>query len=860
MSTDTTSAPDGGGGSRENSRRDTRQLVLPIKGMTCAACVSHVEHALADAPGVTAVSVNLATNSASVSLDEKAASGGVDIGALSAAVYGAGYSIPTGRTNLDVGGMTCAACVSHVEHALNRVSGVTSVSVNLATARATVEHVPGLPGLSDFREALEDAGYRLESSEGGPGSTGELDRWARVEEVRSLRTRFLFSAAGGLVLLAGTMELLPWVPPLMELAFYPFLLWGLATVIQFWAGWPFYVSGISALRHGAANMHTLIALGTSVAYGYSAAVVVMTSLAPRLLEGLGVGAHYFFDTSAIIIALILLGRYLEARAAGQTTEAIRRLVGMQPVTARVIRDGNEMEVSVDAVQLEDLVVVRPGEKLPVDGEVVDGASAIDESMLTGESIPVDKAPGAAVYGATINGTGALAYRATQVGQDTVLSRIIRLVEEAQASRAPIQRLADAVSAWFVPAIIAISLAAFFFWLILGPPPAFTLAVLVSVAVLIIACPCALGLATPTAVIVGTGKGAEYGVLVRSAQALETGHRVNVVALDKTGTLTTGQPAVTDVIVLGGDEAGLLRLAASAEYGSEHPLGQAIVREAQARGSEFAGNWKPSAFEARPGLGIQATVDGGSVLLGNRSLMVSQGIDPSGWDDTLDRLSEAGKTPVLVASDGEVRGVVALADPVKESSRGTVSALRRRGIEVVMLTGDNPRTAHAIAGELGIGQVEAGLLPQDKVSVIRRLQSEGRVVAMVGDGINDAPSLVQADVSLAMGTGADVAMESADITLMRGDIGAVVTALDLSRRTIRAIKQNLFWAFFYNILLIPVAAGALYPVFFYLGGVPESMGFFFGQHGFLNPMLAALAMAFSSVTVVTNSLRLKRGNL
>ncbi len=861
MKTDRSSATSSGESHPPNgSGRDPRRVVLPIKGMTCAACVSHVEHALADAPGVAGVSVNLATNSASISLDDSAPATGIDIAALRAAVDDAGYSIPTGKTTLDVGGMTCAACVSHVEHALNRVCGVTAVSVNLATARATVEHVPGLPGMSDFRDALEDAGYRLESSDSAPGSSSELDRWARVEEVRSLRTRFLFSAAGGLLLLAGTMELFPWVPRFMEWAFYPFLLWGLATVIQFWAGWPFYVSGMGALRHGSANMHTLIALGTSVAYGYSAAVVVMTSLAPQFLEGLGVGAHYFFDTSAIIIALILLGRYLEARAAGQTTEAIRRLVGMQPVTARVIRDGHEVEVPVDAVQLDDLLVVRPGEKLPVDGEVVDGASAIDESMLTGESIPVDKASGAAVYGATINGTGALTYRATQVGQDTVLSRIIRLVEEAQASKAPIQRLADAVSAWFVPAIIAVSLAAFFFWLILGPPPAFTLAVLVAVAVLIIACPCALGLATPTAVIVGTGKGAEHGVLVRSAQALETAHRVNVVALDKTGTLTTGQPAVTDVIALDGGEDGLLRLAASAEYGSEHPLGQAIVREAEARGLGIADHLKPSGFEARPGLGIQATVEGGSVLLGNRSLMVTQGIDPSNWDDALDRLSGAGKTPVLVASDGEVRGVVSLADPVKPSSPEAVSALRRRGIEVVMLTGDNPRTAHAIAGELGISQVEAELLPQDKVSVIRRLQSEGRVVAMVGDGINDAPSLVQADVSLAMGTGADVAMESADITLMRGDIGAVVTALDLSRRTIRAIKQNLFWAFFYNVLLIPVAAGALYPVFYALGGVPESLGFFFGQHGFLNPMLAALAMAFSSVTVVTNSLRLKRGNL
>ena len=844
---------------------DNRRIALPISGMTCAACVSHVEHALAAAPGVAGVSVNLATSTAAVTLGGAGGDGRggpvpVDIEALRAAVSDAGYGIPTRKTVLDIGGMTCAACVSHVEHALARVSGVTEVSVNLATARASVEHVEGLPGMVEFRDAVEDAGYRLESAGVEGGADAEMDRWARVSEIRTLRTRFLFSAAGALALLAGTMELFPWVPGLLNLGFYPFLLWGLATAIQFWAGWPFYTSGLGALRHGTANMHTLIALGTSVAYGYSAAVVVISTAAPDLLNGVGISTVYFFDTSAVIIALILLGRYLEARATGRTTEAMRRLMDLRPATARVRREDGEVEIEVNAVRLNDLVVVRPGEKLPVDGEVIEGYSSVDESMLTGESIPVDKQTGDSVYGATLNRTGAFTYRATQVGQDTMLARIIQLVEEAQASKAPIQRMADRVSAWFVPAILGIALAAFLFWLILGPAPAFTLAVLVAVAVLIIACPCALGLATPTAVIVGTGKGAEHGVLVRSAQALEIAHRVDVVALDKTGTLTTGQPTVTDVIALNGDEADLLRLAAAAEYGSEHPLGQAIVREAQDRGLPATADAPADGFQARPGLGVEALVNGMPVRLGNRALMLAQGINIDVLEDRAMGLSKAGKTPIFVATQGTALGVIGVADPVKPSSRDAVAALHRRGVEVVMLTGDAVPTARAIAGELGINRVEAELLPQDKVSVVRRLQAEGHLVAMVGDGINDAPALVQADVGLAMGTGTDVAMESAGITLMRGDVGAVVTALDLSRRTIRTIKQNLFWAFFYNTLLIPVAAGALYPVFQALGGVPVGLEFFFGQHGFLNPMLAALAMAFSSVTVVTNSLRLRRAQV
>jgi Cu+-exporting ATPase len=643
----------------------------------------------------------------------------------------------------------------------------------------------------------------------------------------------------------------------MGLALYPFLLWAVATPIQFWAGWSFYTSGLSALRHGAPNMHTLIALGTSVAYGYSGAVVLINWFAPEILASTGIKTAVFFDTAAIIIALILLGRYLEARAKGQTSEAIRRLIGLRPITARVVRDGEEIDLPVDLVVLDDIIVVRPGEKIPVDGRVIEGNSSVDESMLTGESMPVDKQPGQAVFGATLNRTGSFTFRAVKVGQDTMLAQIIKLVEEAQGSKAPIQRLADRVSAYFVPAIIFVALAAFVFWLVLGPAPALTYASLVAVAVLIIACPCALGLATPTAIIVGTGKGAEAGVLIRSAQALEIAHKIDVVVLDKTGTLTTGRPVVTDVIAEGTTDNELLRRAASAERGSEHPLGEAIVREARARGLQLAA---ATGFEAIPGKGIQARVDGDLVQLGNLAMMQAGNVDLKGLQDQALRLAEMGKTPMFLSTNGSASGIIAVADTLKPTSREGVATLQRLGLEVVMLTGDNTRTARAIAAQLGVDRVEAEVLPQDKVAVIKRLQNEGKVVAMVGDGINDAPALAQADVSMAMGGGSDVAMESADITLMRGDITTVATALSLSRQTIRAIKQNLFWAFFYNVLLIPVAAGVLYPVFSALGGVPAGMEFFFGQQGFLNPMLAALAMAFSSVTVVTNSLRLKRARL
>ncbi len=836
-------------------------ISLPIRGMTCAACVMHVEHALQETPGVLAVSVNLATEKAAVSLMP----GPVPLEALRHSITDAGYEIAASDATLNVGGMTCAACVMHVEHALRDVPGVVEAAVNLATERARVCYVPGMAGIPDFREALEDSGYRLDGVEGDErDSATELERLARTGEIRYFRNRCTFAVSAGIVLLLGSMHLFPWAPYLNglqvgSLAVWPWVLWLLASPVQFWAGWPFYASGIPSLRHGTANMHTLVALGSSVAYGYSAVITVIAALAPDWLAARGIGSAVYFDTAALIIGLILLGRFLEARARGRTSEAIRRLIGLQPNTARVIRDGQELEVSVEELALDEVVVVRPGERVPTDGEVTEGGTTVDESMLTGESMPVDKEPGAAVYGATLNRTGYFQFRVTRVGRDTALAQIIRLVEEAQGSRAPIQRLADRVASVFVPAVGAVAVAAFLFWLVLGPAPALTYAVLTLVAVLIIACPCALGLATPTAIIVGTGKGAERGILIRSAQALETAYRVDTVVLDKTGTLTEGRPVVTDVVPASGSEteARVLLLAASVEYGSEHPLAVAIAEEAERRGIAADA---VSDFQALPGQGVSGQVSGKQVLLGSPVLLAEQGIGFEDLSGTLDRLSGEGKTPVVVAEEGIIVGAIGLADSPKADSKESVARLREMGLEVVMLTGDNRQTARHVADSLGIERVEAEMLPRDKVEVVRRLQAEGRVVAMAGDGINDAPALVQADIGLAMGAGADVAMESADVTLMGNDVGSVITALRLSRQTMRAIKQNLFWAFFYNVMLIPVAAGVLYPVFAALGGVPVSLQFFFGDQGFLNPILAALAMAFSSVTVVSNSLRLRKAGV
>ena len=756
----------------------------------------------------------------------------------------------TVSASLNIGGMTCAACVYHVERALNGVPGVARASVNLGVEKATVLYSPDLAGLDELRRAVEQAGYSIESF---GDRERELERLSKVRETQSLRNRLVVAAGGAILLFLGAFNGFPWVSGWMELGFYPFLLWGLATPVIFWTGASFYRSGLTALRHGSANMHTLIALGTGTAYGYSVVVVLLEAFAPSVLSNAGIDGKVFFETAAVIIALVLLGRFLEARARGQTSEAIRRLIELRPTTARVVREDGESEIPVEQVAVGDILLVRPGEFIPVDAEVSEGHSAVNESMLTGESMPVEKSPGDRVYGATLNQQGALFCRATRVGDDTALAQIIGLVQDAQASRAPIQKLADRVSAFFVPTVVAVAVAAFVLWLLIGPAPAVTFAILVFVAVLIIACPCALGLATPTALIVGIGKGAEQGVLVKQAEALETAHRVDTVVLDKTGTLTTGKPAVTGLIAVGIEERELLVLAASAERGSEHPLAEAILDEAQRQ--ELA--LRPiSGLRNVPGQGIEATVGGETVLLGNRLLMERSGIALDGLSAKGDAMAQQGMTTMFVASGGEARGIIAVADALKPEAGEGMAQLRDMGLDVVMLTGDNASTAYTIARQLGIERVEAEVLPQDKAAIVRNLQREGRVVAMVGDGINDSPALAQADVGMAIGGGADIAAESADITLMRGDVGSIATAINLSRQTIRTIKQNLFWAFFYNVLLVPVAAGALYPVFHALGGVPVSLEFFFGTQGFLNPVLAALAMAFSSVTVITNSLRLR----
>ena len=826
------------------------QVTLPIQGMTCAACVSHVEKAIGAVEGVAGVSVNLAVETAAVELSSAV----VPVEDLRRAVSNAGYSIPPSKATLTIGGMTCAACVSHVEGALRGVTGVLEASVNLATEKATLEYLPGVAGTVTFREAVSAAGYQLVASGEGPEDTNsELERLSRTGETRAFRRRFIVSAVGAVLLFLGSFHSFPWTTGLSSLAYFPFLLWALATPVQLWAGWSFYRSGLSALRHRTSNMHTLIALGTTTAYGYSVAIVLMGWLAPEFLAAQGISSMLYFDTAAMIIALILLGAYLESRARGQTSDAIRRLIELRPSTARVVAEDGEHEVPVGAVAVGDLIVVRPGEKIPVDGEVTQGHSTVDESMLTGESMPVDKSPDSPIFAATVNKTGSFTFRATRVGQEMMLSQIIRQVEDAQGSKAPIQRLADRVAAYFVPSVIVAALTAFAFWIVFGPDPSLTPAVMVFVAVLIIACPCALGLATPTAIIVGTGKGAEQGILVRSAQALEVAHRVDTVVLDKTGTLTTGQPAVAGIYPLGVSEDDLLKLAASAEQGSEHPLGQAVVREAQARGIKLT---TFDNFEAEPGKGVYAETDGGPVRIGNEVWLQSYGVRLFDMPDLAGELAEQGQTPVFVAADKDLMGVIAVSDQLKPEAADTVGHLRSLGLEVVMLTGDNARSAAAIASRLGVDRVESDLLPQDKVEVVRRLQAQGKTVAMVGDGINDAPALAQADVGLAMGSGTDVAMESADITLMRSDLSTVIGAFNLSRATIRAIKQNLFWAFFYNVMLIPIAAGALYPLFSALGGVPAALQFFFGAQGFLNPVMAAAAMAVSSVTVVTNSLRLK----
>ncbi len=800
------------------------QITLPVKGMSCASCVKAVEKALGRVEGVTGVSVNFASEKATVTARDA-----VPLERLIGAVRAEGYDVATSRLEFAVKGMTCAACSAAVERALKGLYGVVSVNVNLATGKALVEYIPTLTGFEDFKQRVKAEGYEAEAV---TEEFTDREREEREREYRELLLRFRVSAVLSALVLLGSVTGIP-------LLSNRYILFLLATPVQFWGGMRFYRSAWTAMRHFSTNMNTLVAMGTSAAYLYS----VTATFFPSIFVSGGLEANVYFDTSAIIITLILLGRLLEARARGRTSEAMRKLMGLQAKTARVERNGREAEIPIEEVVTGDTVIVRPGERIPVDGVVTEGYSSVDESMLTGESLPVEKSAGDTVFGGTINKFGSFKLRATKIGKETALAQIIRLVEEAQGSKAPIQRLADRVASVFVPAVITTATLTFALWYLLDPEPSFTRALMNFIAVLIIACPCALGLATPTAIMVGTGKGAEKGILIRNAEALETAHRIQAIILDKTGTITKGEPELTDTVSTDGSDGDeLLRLSASAEKVSEHPLAEAVVKKAKERGLPLA---DPEAFEAIPGGGIRARVGTDSVFIGNLPLIEKEGIEvPAGVAETVERLSTEGKTAVLVSVNNRVKGVFAIADSIKEGSAEAVSGLKSMGIEVVMLTGDNERTASRIAELVGIERFFAGVLPEGKVEVVKRLKREGKVVAMVGDGINDAPALAEADVGIAIGTGTDIAMEASDITIIKGDLRSVVEAVKLSRLTLKTIKQNLFWAFFYNVVGIPIAAGILYP----FGGP------------LLNPVFASAAMAFSSVSVVTNSLRLRTKRL
>ena len=842
-------------------------ITIPVVGMTCASCVSRVERAINRTPGVTSAAVNLATEQATVAFNPAQAT----VANVAAAVRKAGYEvgelpqdIPAPRIAvgpetasgshdteivLPIEGMTCASCVRRVERSLAKVPGVSEANVNFATEQAVVRFNPAEATLPDLRDAVTKAGYAVGELASPPvGSSTSLavsaapavpspaaaalearDR-RRDHEIADLRLKWQVSLAVGI----GMMALMFLPLPISHQNLAPLLLIA-ATVIQFWAGGEFYRQAWAAARHGATNMNTLVVVGTSAAYLYSAFV----TLWPELAAQWNLPAHLYFESAVLIIALILLGRWLEARAKRSTGEAIRALMGLQARTARVLRDGVEVDVPVEQVVAGDLIRVRPGEKVPVDGVVRDGGSQVDESMLTGESLPVSKRAGDTVFGATINRTGSFVFEATRVGADTTLAQIVRLVEEAQGSKAPMQRLADTVSSRFVPLVLVLAALTFAGWMIWGPEPRISFAIQAAIAVLVIACPCALGLAAPTAIMVGTGKAAENGILVRGGEALEQARKITAIVLDKTGTITQGKPAVAEVVSADLSDDEVLRLAGALEVSSEHPLGEAIVAAAREHGGVLPA---VTGFTSITGKGIEGHVNQHDVLVGNRALLADRGIDPGALAAAADRMAASGATPVYVAVDGKAAGVIAVADTVKPESREAIEQLRALGLDVWMLTGDNQATSDAIAQQVGIpaDRVLAEVLPGDKAAKVRELQAQGQTVAMVGDGINDAPALAQADLGIAMGAGTDVAMAASDITLIGGDLRQIVTAIALSRRTVNTIRQGLFWAFAYNVALIPLAMGVLYP----FTGI------------LLSPMIAAGAMALSSVSVVANALRLR----
>jgi len=816
----------------------TEQLSLSIDGMNCASCVGRIEHAFGKLPGVGKSSVNLATHRAIVEYNPAK----VQISDLLEAVKKAGYSPHTEEMEIAVHGMTCASCVARVERAIERVPGVASVSVNLATGRAHVGFMSSQARIDQIIAAIEGAGYQAKPIVEQSGSV-DTERAEREREIGALRRDLIFAAVFTIPLfvVAILQDLhLPGVTRWL-LSQLPERGWWtveflLALPVQFWAGRRFYKSGWAELRHLSPGMNSLVMLGSSAAFFYSTLALLVPQIFPAG------SANAYFEAAGVIITLILLGRLLEAVAKGRTSEAIKKLMRLQAKSAKVLRDGREIELPIDQIVVDDLVQVHPGERIALDGKVTEGASFVDESMITGEPIPVNKTVGAKVVGGTINKTGALRFVVTKVGKDTVLSHIIKMVEEAQGSKPAIQRLADRVAMVFVPVVMAVSTVTFIVWLVIGPEPALSFAFVTAVSVLLIACPCAMGLATPTAIMVGTGKGAEMGVLFRRGTALETLAKIDTVVMDKTGTLTLGRPVLTDFLRLDAagniDDDGLLAMIAAAEAKSEHPIAQAIVDAATGKG---LGLPDLEEFRAEPGYGIEAKIPGLTLHVGADRYMAKLGIPIETAAAQAEKLAKAAKTPIYVAVDGVLVAVIAVADPLKDGSREAISALHSLGLMVAMLTGDNQSTAEAIARNVGIDRVVAEVLPDQKAQEVARLQAEGRKVAFVGDGINDAPALTQADVGIAIGTGTDIAVEAGDVILVSGDLRGIINAIALSRRTLRTIRGNFFWAYAYNVTLIPLAAGVFYPLLGIL----------------LNPMLAAGAMSISSVFVVTNSLRLRR---